>query len=278
MGDMRKTVGIIGFGNMGSAIAEQIKVKYQLFVFDKDKEKTRNLSGIGIADNILDLVNKVDTLILAVKPQDFDTALNEIKPYAKDKLVISIAAGITTAHMEKILGAVRVIRAMPNIPAKISEGITCFSKGRFASEEDLVFAQDLFVYLGETLRIDEEKMNAVTAVSGSGPGFLCDLIEGKSLTEIKDFTEKVFIPSFSATASSLGFTPMQAKILAEVTGRGSVRYLEKEHLSPAEMKKQVASKGGTTEAGLRLLQHNIKNLTEAAKAALRRAEELSKKE
>lgn len=273
---MKKTIGIIGFGNMGSAIAGRIKDKYKLSAFDKDKNKIRDLSGIQIAQDLADLVSKVDSIILAIKPQDFDEVLNEIKDYTKDKLIISIAAGITTGYIEKILNRVKVVRTMPNLPAKIGMGMICLSKGKFAEIADLKFAEELFGTLGRTLTLGEEMMDAVTAVSGSGPGFFCDLISEKSLKEIKGYAERSFIPSLSITALNLGFSPAQARILSETTARGTIQYLIKENLTPDELKKRVASKGGTTEAGLEVLCHDIKNLGEAVRAAVKRAKELSR--
>jgi len=276
---MNKKIGIIGFGNMGSAIAEQLKADYQIAVFDKDKNKTENLKGINVALGIAALIKQVDVVILAVKPQDFDVVLNELKTIIDGKLIISIAAGISTAYIEKVLGKVKVIRVMPNLPVKVKEGMSCLCKGKFVDGEDLEFAEDLFKRVGKTLIVDnEDMMDDVTAISGSGPGFLCDLVEGKSLKDIQDFTEHTFIPSLTATATNLGFSPQQAKILAEITGRGTVVYLEKEHLSPEEVKKQVTSKKGTTEAGLQELKHDIKNLSAAVRAAWQRAKELSREE
>ena len=270
---MKRTIGIIGFGKMGSAIAEQIKSEYSVVVFDKEKIKTEKVSGLKVAESLQDSANNTETIILAVKPQDFDAVLNEIKTYQKiaDKLIISIAAGVTTTHIEKLLGNARVVRVMPNLPARIKQGMTCLCKGRFADEEDLRLAEELFGKVGKTLIIIEDLMDAATAVAGSGPGFFCDLVEGKSLEQIKDFSKQYFIPSLIATATNLAFTPAQAKILAETTGGGTVQYLIKEKITPAEVKKQVASKGGTTEAGLKELHHDIKNLEKAVKAALKKS-------
>ena len=275
---MIKRIGIIGYGNMGSAIAGWIKTEFQLFIFDKDKNKTANQSGIKVCASVRDLMNSVDAAILAVKPQDFDGLLNELKGYLKGKLVISIAAGVTTAHIEKLLGSARVIRVMPNFPVKIKEGMTCICKGKLVGEEDLKFAEELFDRVGKTLVINENMMNAATAVSGSGPGFFCDLVEGKSLEQIKFFSEQYFIPYLTAAARNRGFSPQEAEILSVTTGAGAVQYLIKEGVTPAEVKKQVASQGGTTEAGLKELDHDIKNLENAVKAALRRAKELSREE
>lgn len=267
-------IGIIGFGNMGSAIGERLKTDYEIVVFDKDKNKTSGLSDINVTKNITDLVNKVNTVILAIKPQDFEIVLNEIKNYAKDKLIISIAAGITTKFIEAYLGRVRAIRVMPNLSAKVGAGMICLCKGKYAKKNDLAFAKQLFGKLGKTLVLKEKMMDASTAISGSGPGYFYDWVEGKSIEEIKN-TASRFASSLTATAQEIGFTYPIARTLAETTTKGSILYLEETKLSPAEAKKQVASKGGTTEAGLEVL-HNGGSLTEAVKAALKRARKLVK--
>lgn len=273
---MRK-IGIIGFGNMGSAIAERIKSKFKVFIFDKDKAKTSNVSGVEVAQDCIDLLTTVNTIVLAVKPQYFDTLLNEIKDYVKDKLIISIAAGITTACIEGRLNRVRVVRVMPNLPAKVGKGMICICKGESATREDLNFTWQLFRNLGEFLVLNENMMDAATAISGSGPGYLYDWGEGRNIEEIKKYTKDVFIPSLTLAASAIGFTLEQAKLLARATGEGSIIFLSNSGLLPQEIKKQVASKGGTTEAGLEVL-HRGGSLEEAVKAALKRAKELSRKE
>ena len=270
-------VGIIGYGNMGQAIAKQLKTDYKVLVFDKDHSKLNNLSGIKTVKGIPDLVIKSDVVVLAVKPQDFEALLNEIKTcqHHRDKLFISIAAGITISFIENILGVVRVIRAMPNLPARIGKGVTCLTKGEFSSTQDLKFADGIFKYLGEIMEIGESMMNAATAVSGSGPGFLCDLVEGKTLEEMEGFAENVFVPELTASARGLGFTAEQSVILASSTSAGTISVIKDMHISPRELKNQVTSKNGTTQAGLKELKQNINNLDIAVKAALRRAEELS---
>jgi len=263
-----KNIGIIGFGNMGSSIAERLKTNYQIVVFDKDKDKTKNLEGIEAADNTIDLLKQIETVILAVKPQDFDSVLNEIKDYTKGKLIISIAAGITTDYVEKILGIARVIRGMPNLPARIGEGITCISKGKFTTEEDFDFAENLFAYLGKTLRTQEAMMNAATAISGSGPAYVCNYLESKKEKE-------KFLNDFQSAAETIGFNTEQAALLVNTTFSGTIEFLRKTKLAPSELKKQVASKGGATEVALEILEAGG-TLEEAIKAAKERAGELSK--
>jgi len=276
---MKNQIGIIGFGNMGSAISEQLKSNYPIMVFDKDKNKTKNSPGINLADSATDLVSQVDIVILAVKPQDFDALLQEIKNYVKEKLIISIAAGITTVYIEKYLLRARVIRAMPNMPARIAQGITCLSKGKFATEGDLRLSDELFKYVGKTILLKEEMIDAATAISGSGPGYYFDAIESRP-DDYKNNPVK-FREEFTAelieAAKKIGFNDQEAKFLASLTIIASDMLLEKTKLPASELKKQIVSRGGTTEAALEKL-HNGGSLADAVRAAVERAKELSKKE
>ena len=273
-----KTIGIIGFGNMGSAIAGRIKSKFKIFVFDKDKNKTNHLSGIKAAQSSADLADLVEVVVLATKPQDFDFVLDEIKSAVTGKLVISIAAGITTAYIEKYLKQARVVRVMPNLPAKFGLGISCIAKGKSALDKDLRLAEEIFKRVGKTLLIGEDLMNAATAVSGSGPGFYFDFIEAKQdkSSRNREGVLKEFILKLSAAAQKLGFSSSQAQILANTTAKASEFMVVHSKALPSELKKQVVSKGGTTEAGLEVL-HRGGSLEDAVKAAKRRAEELSRK-
>lgn len=268
----KKKIGIIGFGNMGSAIAARIKHKYEVFVFDKDRQKIQDVANPVL--ELADLVKKVDTVILAVKPQDFEALLADIRDYARGKLIISIAAGINTGYVEKCLPGARLVRVMPNMPARVGMGMSCLCKGKFASVEDLNSARELFNNLGKTLILSEDMMDAATAVSGSGPGYFYALIEGKNVNEAKKYLTDTFIPALKEAAVAVGFTVNDAEVLAEATGIGSMSFLAESHLLPAELKKQVASRGGTTEAGLEVLDKSG-SLTEAVQAAAKRAKSLS---
>lgn len=272
---MKESIGIIGFGNMGSAIAERLKNKFIVSVVDKDLDKIRGVSGIEVVNRIADLVVKAETIILAIKPQDLDTALDEIRLELKGKLFISIAAGITTDCLKSRLGRVRIVRVMPNLPAKIGFGMICIARSAFSSQQDLEFSEKLFGNLGKTLLLEENMMDAATAVSGSGPGYLYYFLEGKSIEEAKIYTRDVFIPKLSESARHIGFTESQANILSQTTGVGSLLFLEKTGFSASQLLAQVASKGGTTQAGLDVLKKGG-SIGEAVKAALLRAGELSK--
>ena len=273
----KKTIGIIGFGNMGSAIAEQIKSSYTVSVFDKDKNKTQDVCGLKVAENIQELVKSNEVVILAVKPQDVDSVLEEIKPI-KIRSLISIAAGISTSYLKKRLGEVRVVRAMPNLPIKVGKGVICIAEDTLEPEDRLLSVIGAYDSLGRIFYIQEKMMNAATAVSGSGPGFFFVLVESIPAGERERFAKEIFAPSLSAAAQAVGFDKEMAQEISIETALGSLALLEKSGLSLEALCARVTSKGGTTEAGLKKLQGNIEYLSEAVEAAKERAEELSKKE
>jgi pyrroline-5-carboxylate reductase len=175
-----------------------------------------------------------------------------------------------------MLGTVKVVRVMPNMAIKIGQGVSCLSKGKFATKEDFDATEKLFKYMGETLRIEEEKMPIVTAVSGSGPGFYFDIIESGNKNPAEFKTE--FIIALTKAAEGRGLNHEEAVFLALGTGNACQLLLSETKLPPSELKKQITSRGGTTQAGLEKLQGSIEHLDEAVEAAKKRAEELGKKE
>jgi len=267
-------VGIIGFGNMGRAIAERIKDKYAVCVFDQDKNKTISLKNIVITDSVIELVKKSRVIILAVKPQDFDSLLVEIKPLVKGKLIITIAAGISTKYLKAQLGeGVSVIRAMPNMPAQIGQGISVLFKDRSFPVTDFDAAWRILSCIGSVLSVqDEQLMNAATAVSGSGPAFFCYYIKEKANAEKK---RDEFIKELTEAAVHLGFDKQEAKVLSEKTISGIIAMLKEKNLSCEDIIKMVSSKGGTTQAGLEVLRRGG-SIDEAVKSALKRADELGR--
>lgn len=274
---MNDTLGMIGYGNMGMAIAERLKADYALTVFDKDKDKLIAAKGVSVAKNISELLSKSDSLILAVKPQDFDPVLRELKGKVEDTLVISIAAGISTARIEKALGDVRLIRVMPNLGAKIGESVTCICKGRFADDSDLEFVDELFGRIGCTRNIDESMMDAATAISGSGPGYIFDYLDKEKIDpkNIPEHTRFTLRMRLEKAAEAVGFDREDAVYLATNTANACMIVVAKVGIPAAQLRDQVASKGGTTEAGLAVINKGG-SWEEAAQAALKRAKELSK--
>jgi len=262
---------------MGSAIAEGIKAKYRVFAFDKDTSKTQGLKGLMVSGSMTGAVEQSDAVILAVKPQDFDEVLLEIKYYVSEKLVISIAAGITTGYIEKVLGEVRIIRVMPNICAKIGEAESSLAKGRCATAEDLDFSLALFNTIGKAWVMQEEMINAATAIAGSGPAYIYYDMEKNNLKAdgLPEPLKQSYIERLTEAAKRVGFDGQTASELASMTTGSSIRLSALKGLAPAELRKQVTSKGGTTEAAIKVLESGG-SWADAAEAALARAKELSK--
>ncbi|MCC6758801.1 MAG: pyrroline-5-carboxylate reductase [Candidatus Omnitrophica bacterium] len=258
-------LGIIGGGNMGTAIISRTFKKYKITVCERDpmraallKKKYRtgssDLAGVAGSSNVI---------ILAVKPQDMESVLAELKGSLKPKtLVISIAAGLTTRFFEKHLGRkVRVIRAMPNMPAQIGAGMTAICKGKSATGSDLAAAVKIFSKIGEHIIVEERMMDAVTAVSGSGPAYLF-----------------LFAECFYKAALKTGLEPNVAKKLVECTMAGSMYLFAKSEESAESLRLKVTSKGGTTQAALDVfLDNNFEKMfVDAVRAAQLRAKQLAK--
>lgn len=272
-----KKIGIIGFGNMGQAIAGRINNKYAVSVFDKDKHKIIGLKNINSVNDLGSLVKQSEVIILAVKPQDFDSLLSEIKNYISGQLIITIAAGVTTQYIRDRLGVdISLIRVMPNLPAQIGQGVSVIAKNQTAVEANLDWAWklafDIFSNLGIVLAVKEEMINAATAISGSGPAFFCHYIKDKKNAAAK---KNEFVKMLIAAAVSLGFDKKEAEILSAKTIDGIIAIIFERNLSCAEVIKMVASKGGTTQAGLEILDAGG-SLEKAVKNAYNRAEQLSR--
>ncbi len=278
---MKKTIGIIGCGNMGRAIADQLKLDFSILAFDKLVEKASHIECVQAASGIAQLCAASQAIILAVKPQDFDEMLDELKGKIDNKLIISIAAGISTLSIEKTLGAVAVVRVMPNVAVKIGKGTSCISKGKYAGIDELDLVQNIFDHMGQTIVIEENFMNAATAISGSGPGFFYYLLQAKKINPaefdtVKKFALEEFSVLLTKAALGLGFNMGQAQFLAVNTAEGSLSLLNEGGRTLEELIGLVTSKGGTTEAGLEALR-NGQSLEEAVKSANMRAEILSRR-
>lgn len=271
---MKVSIGIVGFGTMGSAIFERAADAFDFIVYEKDCAKTAALAA-GICEEELErLAARSEAVVLAVKPQDFSALLAGFRS-SLNKTVISIAAGIATPTIEQALPGARVVRVMPNLAVKVGKAMSCIARGKSASGKDLELAERLFKKLGQVLVINETMMNAATAVSGSGPGFLYELLQDKSLHEAENFARHMFAPELQEAAVEVGFNGDQARLLAKATVEGAMELLRVSGISAVELRDKVTSKGGTTAAGLQALR-NGGSLGEAVKAALARAQELAK--
>jgi pyrroline-5-carboxylate reductase len=259
-----KNIGIIGGGNMGEAILAGIRKDYGVVVSEKDQKRRRYLKRnyrLPLKD-IRALVRSSEVIILAVKPQDMDSVLQEIRPVIDQrKLVISIAAGIRTSFIEKRLGHVKVVRTMPNMPTMVKEGMTAICNGKYANHSDLKKTSQLFQHIGRTVIIREEFMDAVTAVSGSGPAYVF-----------------LFVECLLKAAEKLGLGTSLSKELVIQTFLGSLKLLSERKEEPGPLRAKVTSKGGTTQAAMDVfMRYRIDVIiAQALRNAKKRARQLSK--
>lgn len=211
----------------------------------------------------LKAVRDAGLVIVAVKPAGVTALLAEIAPgLAEGTVVVSVAAGVTVAAMETVLPeAVGVVRAMPNTPSMIGRGMTGLSAGTRTTADQLDLAQSVFRTVGDVLVVPETQIDALTAISGSGPAYVFYLIE-----------------SWVAAARELGFTDEQAQLLVESTFRGAAELVAVSGQGPAELRRRVTSPNGTTERALGVLEGGAlpELFTEAARAAARRAGEIAR--
>jgi pyrroline-5-carboxylate reductase len=259
-------IALIGAGNMGEAILAGAHRRHKLLVVEPRKERQAVLRRRRYRCVFGDLdivVSNADVVILAVKPQDFPEMLVELaRVPLRGKLIISIAAGITTRYIERSLRQpVRVVRVMPNLPALIGEGMTALARGDRATARDLTLAKEVFEAIGTTLIVKEQMLDAVTAVSGSGPAYVF-----------------LFVECLIKAAQKFGFSNEEAKELVYQTLLGSAHLLEQSAESADDLRIKVTSKGGTTQAATNIfMQRGIFRLyEEALKAAKVRARQLSK--
>ncbi len=265
--DKKLKIGVIGGGNMGAAIIAGIYKKYSVNVCELDQKKCQSLKKkykVNVCD-LRTLMDQTEIILLAVKPQVFDEVLASVKTVmVKEKTFISIAAGITTKYIEQKLGGrAKVIRTMPNLPAQIQQGLTGICKGKYATDKEITIAKNIFECIGNVVVVEEKFIDAITAVSGSGPAYLF-----------------LFIENYIKAAKALGFSEQVAQQLVLKTVKGSLGLLEESKEAPAELRKRVTSKGGTTFAALQVLMSKEVNFDKvfiaALRAAKKRAKELSK--
>ena len=232
-----KTIGIIGFGNMGSACAQAISgcSKNKVLIYDRKKNKTKNRGKAQKAESAKEVILKSQILILAVKPSDFETLINQNQREIRKSspLLISIIAGTSLAQIEKWLPGVKVVRAMPNLAAKVKKAITFIVAGSLVAKKDLDAIKRLFSSMGEVIAGEEKYIDKITALSGSGPGFIY-----------------YFMDSFSKKAQSMGFKKTMAKKIVAATFAGAAELASESGQDFNQLLKSVASAGGTTEAGI----------------------------
>jgi len=265
---IHKKIGVIGVGNMGAAILEGVLAKRlttpsHVWVYDKDSVKAMSFARrhhVGRASSVSELLGKTEVVLLAMKPQDFVTFAQEHRStFRPGQGVISILAGMTTEKISKALGKnVTVVRAMPNLGAKVGHSMTVIC-GK--NKPGLFLAATLFSGCGEVVTLPEKQLDLVTAVSGSGPAYFFHLME-----LLTDFGVKQGLPS------------KVAEVLAVQTGLGAALLAKSSEESCGELRQRVTSKKGTTEAALKTLQHGkFKEIFQRAlKAAMNQSRALRK--
>lgn len=258
---MPVNLGIIGCGKMGYALMKGISgdpSRYgDIYVYDVDETRVclfvDEFQARPVSPDVV--VAGSDIIILGVKPGQVREVLQATRDqWNGDKLLVSIAAGIKIASIEEQLPeGVRVVRVMPNTPCLVGEGMAALAGGHRASPADLQSVREMLEQVGLTITVEESYLDAVTAVSGSGPAYVFLLIE-----------------AFIDAALSTGLSSEISRQLVLQAVKGSVKMLEQSGVHPAILKAQVISPGGTTIAGLRALEAG--GVREAFFAAVEKAQ------
>ena len=263
---------IIGGGNMGSTYAQSFLRSHVsslegMHILEKNPEKAALLSqrNIGrVSAEAEQVVPKSDLVVLAVKPQDTSELFNSLRPHVHDQQVfVSIMAGITIQTIQEQLGISKVVRAMPNLPAQVGEGMTVYTASPEVTRLELLMVQNLLATTGKNIFVEREEMlDAATAISGSGPAYVF-----------------YFMRSVMASARALGFSESEAELLTVQTFAGGLSLYTASGASCDEWISRVASRGGTTEAAMHSFGESLlqKQIESGIKAAFDRAVELGKK-
>ncbi len=263
-----QSITFLGAGNMANALIKGLvragTAPGHITATVKRKEKQVELEsahGIRVGFDNLAAAEAAEVIVLCVKPQAMDKVLKQIAPAVNErKLVISVAAGVPIAAIERRFGAgSRVVRAMPNTPALVGLGATAVAGGEHATGEDLALATKIFEAVGLVTSLDEVLLDAVTGLSGSGPAYIFLIIEALSDAGVK-----------------VGLSRHIALKLAAQTVLGSAHLLLETGQHPGHLKDQVTSPGGTAIAGLHTLEAGglRTTLIDAVEAGTRRAKEL----
>ncbi len=194
-------------------------------------------TGVCCTEGPGEAFTKADCVLLAVKPQKIDEAARSLPGLGRDVLVISIAAGVPLSRLETCLGTRRVVRVMPNTPLLVGQGATVYTRGSGACDADAAVCQRIFGGLGSAKEVPESWINAVTALSGSGPAYIFEMVQA-----LVDAGVAVGLPADLALA------------LTVQTVAGAAAMLQQEEGTPDELRRAVTSPGGTTAAGLAVLE------------------------
>ena len=265
-----RRIAILGTGKIGEALVSGLvssgwREAAEIFASCRREERAAELReryGVRATVSNAEAIAGAAIVVIAVKPQDLETLLGEVGgTFTPDQTVLSIAAAITTAAIERRLApGVPVVRAMPNTPAMVHEGMAGICAGAHASDDHLSLAEDVLAHLGAVVRVQERYMDAVTAVSGSGPAYFALLAEAMIEAGIL-----------------LGLAREVSTQLVVQTMLGTAKQLRDEKIHPVELREMVTSPGGTTIAAIRELeQAGVRAaFLNAIQAAMDRSRELA---
>lgn len=264
-------IGFIGGGNMAEAMLKGLlaagRPASSMIVSEPDAAKARALArcyGVATTADNADVMRAARTVVLAVKPQVLGDVMADLAPLVRKKqLFVSIAAGVMLARLEKGLGgSARVVRVMPNTPCLVGKGASVLCAGKYATTVDVKLVKAIFAAVGDAHVVsDEKKMHLVTALSGSGPAYVYRFAEALVEGAVKG-----------------GLDLAMAKALAFQTIAGAAQMMIETGQEPADLRRAVSSPGGTTLAGLGVLDDKdlVGTMKDALAAAARRSVELGK--
>lgn len=232
-------VGIVGYGNMGSAFASALKEKTQVVVYDVDPAKIDRArqDHVATTESLEFLVWNSDAVLVAVKPKDVPSLLEDLKGLLEERLLVSIVAGLSIEKIQQTLGEKKVIRVMPNVNVLVRRGVMAFwASPQVSSEEKKAFVE-LFSSCGKLYEIKEDMMDSFTALAGSGPAFVFKFLHAMALSGVME-----------------GFPYSTALSIVLDTVVGSCELLKEMGGVPEEWVLRVASPGGTTVEGIKVLE------------------------
>ena len=270
-GHIQFDVGVIGVGNMGAALVRGIidqgtVTARSVTVCDLDQDLVGRICGdLGVVDGkeATQVAGSADLVVLAAKPQNLPSLLEEISPYINaNQTIMSIAAGVTTKSIEESLGGQpSVIRVMPNLPALVGEGIAVICGGSHSKELDFERVEAVLSAVGVCLKAPEEMMDPVTALSGTGPAYVFHTMEAMIQSGLE-----------------MGMPSEMAERLVLHTVLGAAMLAMESDLDPTSLREAVTSRGGTTDAAISHLEENgyTPLVVEAILAAMDRSEELGR--
>ena len=263
---------VIGAGNMGLTYSEGMASspllnRKKLMIHDVSTETIELLKKDGrfdVYERIEDCLPKADIIFLAVKPYHCDDLFDKIKPLVNEhQIYVSLMAGVNIKKIQSSLDIKKVVRTMPNLPAKVGKGVTSFTASESVSRVEVLMIRNLLDTTGESIHVKNEHfIDKSTGISGSGPAYIF-----------------YFMQSMLEAAKKMGFSDNDSKVLVSNTFEGAVKLFNDSDLSPETWMDRVASKGGTTRAALDSMDdNNVKELIkDAAYAAFNRAVELGEK-